>query len=261
MEIASVVEEFEHYLIYERAYSPLTVYQYRSDVIRWCSFVEQEGLEPTLASISPPLVRKYMTWVAAQGMKSQTVHRRISSLRSFWRFLTENEYAEGDPFSRLRMPKRVHQVPAFLTEQECRRLLEAAEKARLASLAFRDKAILSTFIFTGIRRAELLSLRLTDIDLEAGILRVMKGKGNKSRVLPLIEPCRSTVADWLEIRPKKGRTTRDQARPESSTKRVLHGSLGHDFNGTSLSLVSSRATDLSTKRKLDTLSSAREDEH
>jgi len=202
MEIEAAAEEFMHYLELERAFSPLTLSTYQADLRRWLRFLAENDLSAEVESIRPETIRRYIAWLSHQGRKPCTILRRIGSLRSFWRFLVDRDYATGDPFGRVRLPKPERQVPSFLTEQECQRLLAATDRARLVEYAFRDRAVLTTFLFTGIRRGELLALRLPDVDLEAGLLRVLKGKGKKARVLPLAEQCVSALSDWLEIRPE-----------------------------------------------------------
>ena len=92
-------------------------------------------------------------------------------------------------------------MPPYLSAQECAALLVAAERQGSVLLAFRDKAALATLIFSGVRRGELLNLRVRSVDLGDEKLVVEKGKGNKTRVLPLVPRLHQALADWLELRP------------------------------------------------------------
>lgn len=98
-------------------------------------------------------------------------------------------------------PKLRRRVPNYLTPDECRRFLKATDENHFFDLAFRDRAILATLLYTGIRRSELVALRLTDVDLETRTLTVRHGKGGRSRVVPLRDDLIALLRDWLELRP------------------------------------------------------------
>jgi len=99
-------------------------------------------------------------------------------------------------------PKLRRKVPNYLTPDECRRLLKATEQNHFFDLACRDKALIATLRYTGVRRAELLALDITDLDFEARTLTVRHGKGGRSRVVPLRDDLIALIRDWLELRPK-----------------------------------------------------------
>ena len=106
------------------------------------------------------------------------------------------------PLARVATPKKQKQIPMYLSFEECQRLLDATDKNHLFLLAFRDKAMLGTFIYTGIRRGELLALTMADVDFEARTLAVRNGKGGKGRVIPLYDELIELLRDWLELRPQ-----------------------------------------------------------
>ena len=98
-------------------------------------------------------------------------------------------------------PKSRQQIPDYLTPEECEGLLAATGDQYYTSLAARDRAALTLLVYTGLRRQELIDLTLDDIDLAEGTLRVERGKGNKSRMVPLAPEATSAVAIWLRDRP------------------------------------------------------------
>ncbi len=114
-----------------------------------------------------------------------TIGRRVASLKSLVSYLQECEYTSHNPLSRISTLQKQHRTPTYLTLEKCQRLLDATDKNHFFMVAFRDKAILGTFLYTGIRRGELLALKLDDVDLEACTLAVRNGKGRKGRVIPL----------------------------------------------------------------------------
>lgn len=140
-----------------------------------------------------------------RGLCANSVARRVAAFKSFWKYLCENDLASPSLLMKVRVPKRVRSLPQYLTADELRALLDVALSQRNAFSAFRDYAIMATFVYTGLRRAELLNLRLTDIDLAEGTLRVVSGKGRKTRMVPVVDELRDAISNWLEIRPKRSR--------------------------------------------------------
>jgi len=201
MRLAELHEEFLTYLEVERDYSRYTMVAYRSDFGSFLRFLKEAELCARLDKVDRSVVRGYVAWLKGRGLKATTVARHINSLRSFWNYLRESQYTETDPFFRLSLPKRPEEVPPHLTAEEAEALLSAAQRQRCLFNAFRDAAVLSVLLYTGVRRGELLNLRLCDVDLRGEALQVVAGKGGKSRVLPLLPaPCEA-LSDWLELRP------------------------------------------------------------
>ena len=202
MRLDELHEEFLTCLEVERNYSPLTTGAYRSDFKIFASFLEEAGLPSLLETVDRSALRRYVAWLKRRGLAPTTVGRRINSLRSFWNYLRDTDYTERDPFFRISLPKTPQEVPTHLSAEEAEALLAAAQRQACLFNAFRDTAILSVLLYTGVRRSELLSLALTDVDVSAGSLQVVSGKGRKSRVLPLLPaPC-AALSDWLELRPE-----------------------------------------------------------
>lgn len=200
--VAHAYGEFVSYLELERGYTPATIQAYRSDGRVFMTFLEQNGHEQHVDEVKHYTTRQYIAWLRKRGLRSTSIARRLNSLRSFWKFVRDNEHTDRDPFLRISIPKRPGKLSVYLTAQECQRLLQAAECQRSIFQAFRDRAVLSVLIFTGIRRSELLDLKTTSVDLGAAMLRVTEGKGKKDRLLPLPERAVDALADWLELRPE-----------------------------------------------------------
>jgi len=200
MEMAPLYEELLSYLDLERGCRPLTIKSYRSDFRLFRRYLKQANTEADVSNTNRQTIRRYITWMRSDDLKSSSIARRLNSLRSFWNYLRDSGYTQKDPFLRISVPKGSKPVPHYLSADECEELLAATERQSSIARAFRDKAILSVLIFTGIRRSELLELRLDSVDLSQGTLRVEKGKGRKTRVLPLCERAPNALRDWLELR-------------------------------------------------------------
>ena len=201
MTIQEARERFLSYLEAERGYSPLTIVAYRSDIRQFLEFFHGEQVGVSVENIETSDIRDFVASLQAKGLKPPTISRRINCLRSFFGFLWDNEYVSSNPCMRISTPKKQRKLPTVLTEGECRALLDAAYDCHYTMLGFRDRAVLSLLIYTGVRRQELLDLTLDDVDLEQRWLTVRRGKGNKMRLVPLVPEAIWAVADWLEFRP------------------------------------------------------------
>jgi len=203
-QLGSLAAEFLQYLEAEKGYSRLTVTSYQSDLRQFLAHLADTGAPAELASLTLPNARSWVVALHRRGLSPNTVARRVAALRSFSRYLAEEGYLEHDPLLRLSAPARVREIPECLTAEELAALRDAALNQRVAYSAFRDHAIISLLIFTGARRGELLALRMGDVDLDRGIVRIQKGKGRKSRAVPLVAEAVEAVRDWLTFRRTKG---------------------------------------------------------
>ncbi len=203
-QLCSLVTEFLQYLEAEKGYSRLTVTSYQSDLRQFLAHLSDAEVPAELAALTLANARTWVVAMHRRGLSPNSVGRRVAAIRSFSRYLAEESYLEHDPLLRLSAPARVRAIPECLTPEELAALRDAALNQRVAYNAFRDHAIISLLIFTGARRGELLNLRMGDVDLEQGILRIQRGKGRKSRAIPLVAEAVEAVQDWLAFRRTKG---------------------------------------------------------
>jgi len=203
MTLQEARERFLSHLSAERGYnSPLTIVAYRSDLNQFIDHQATRVASVGVAGIETSDIRAFVAALAQRGLKAPTITRRINCLRSFFGFLVTNDYLAANPTIRIKSPKKAQKLPVTLTEQECRRLLDAAYQGHYTMLGFRDRAVLSLLLYTGLRRQELLELDLDDVDLRQGWLRVRRGKGSRMRMVPLAPEAISAIEDWLEFRPQ-----------------------------------------------------------
>jgi len=201
MYLPELHEEFLQYLEVERNYSPLTITAYRSDFRSFLRYLNDQAIEATAEQINRAVVRGYIAWLHEAGLSAKSVARHIHSLRSFWNYMLEEEYVSSHPFGRISIPKTPQYVPRFLSAEEVRELLAATERQSSVFDAFRDKAILSLLVFCGLRRSEILGLRLSNVNLRTGTVAIVGGKGRRSRRVPVCAEAMGAVQDWLEMRP------------------------------------------------------------
>jgi len=190
------IEKFIRYLEIEKNYSSHTVLNYSLDLKDFAQFIGELALE----KIDYLTLRKYLAVLKEKNLGSRSVGRRLSCLRSFFRFLTREGYLKTNPILSLSSPKQDKHLPLFLTEEEVAKLIESVLPKD--ERALRDRAILETFYSTGIRISELVGLDTEDIDFIGGIAKVM-GKGKKERIVPIGDIAIRTIRNYLERRKKQ----------------------------------------------------------
>ncbi len=202
MRIEELHQEFLTYLSVERNCSPLTIQAYKSDGRMFLQSLEEQGVPPEVEAITKQAVRQYVVWLRERGLKPSSVARRINSLRSFWNYLWDNDYTKTNPFRHVTLPRQPRNLPTYLSEDECRRVIKAAGNQQCQFDAIRDKAVLMFMMFTGARRSEVLRLHWSDVDLDQQIVRFSAAKGDRTRVLPLAREVCDVLHEWREVRPE-----------------------------------------------------------
>ncbi|MBM7698341.1 tyrosine recombinase XerC [Kurthia huakuii] len=182
MEIQKIqaLAEFITYIKFEKNYASSTVLNYEQDLTRFFEFLEQEGVED-LETVAYLHARLYVTQLYDEQKARATISRKISAIRSFFRFLNKEYQLDDAAFQALYHPKKESRLPRFFYEEELTKLFEANEGEDVKAL--RNMAILELLYATGIRVSELTSLLVKDVDLSLDIVRVM-GKGRKERYVP-----------------------------------------------------------------------------
>ena len=190
------LEKFIRYLEIEKNYSKLTILNYRLDLEGFLEFLAGASLE----SVDYLTVRKYLALLKERNLNSRTVSRHLSSLRSFFKFLTREGFLKSNAITSVSSPKLDKHLPLFLTEAEVAQLIQASLPKDETGL--RDRAILETFYSTGIRISELVGLSLDDMDFIGGIVKV-RGKGKKERIAPIGDQAIRALREYLEARSKQ----------------------------------------------------------
>ncbi len=196
MSAAAPVARFLRYLSTERNASAYTCRDYRFDLERFFGFLGHRRVE----AIRPLEIRRFVAFLSAQRHARRTIARKLSCLRSFFRFLCREGALEANPAAAVPTPRLEQRLPGFLDEQQVLRLLEAAEATHWRGR--RDRAILETFYSTGMRVGELTGLNLDDLDEISGTV-VVRGKGKKERLCPIGRTALEAVRRYLAQRPKR----------------------------------------------------------
>jgi tyrosine recombinase XerC len=195
------LERYVTYLVAERNASPYTVRNYRREIEEFVEFARGQGISSWKA-VELPLLRRWLAWLTTQGFAKASIARRISELRSFYRFLQREGTVETNPLLGLSSPKVPQRLPRYLNVHETVALLSAPPTASPQGL--RDRAILELLYGAGLRIGELVSLDVDHLDLGRNEILVL-GKGNKERIALMGEPAHSALSQYLaEGRPQLG---------------------------------------------------------
>lgn len=193
-----LIDSFLDYLKYERNYSDNTILSYGKDLAQFQGFIKEKDKAMTLTEVEPEVVREWIIHLMDKGYASSSVNWKLSSLRSFYKYLLWRGEIRVNPMSRITGPKKKKVLPTFLRESEINKLLDETEFGD-GFTGCRDKLIIETFYATGIRVSELVGLNDNDIDFYSSTLKVT-GKRNKQRLIPFGDELKESFTHYINIR-------------------------------------------------------------
>lgn len=227
MLLKEAIEDYLLYLQHEQSASPATIRTYRPSLRRFLEWVQENGCPcPTVQDINTPLARRYLYHLSERGLRPRSRLRYWLPVRSLFRMLVEHGALPENPLLSIALPKKDPAQRLLVTDAELLQVLEASGRQRCAWRAARDQAVLAVLIYGGLRRAEVLDLKLDDVRPDEGVLRVSHGKGNKARTVPLCPEAKAYLVRWKEVRPQVSHDylfTTDQVRrlAENGLKALL----------------------------------------
>ena len=191
-------DSFLDYLRFERNYSEATVVSYGIDLTQFEDFIKSVDEELTVEEVDSDLIRQWEISLMEKGYTSTSVNRKLSTLRSFYRFLLIRGKVEKDPVRKVTGPKNKKPLPSFLKEEEMNRLIDETDFGQ-GFIGCRDKMIIEMFYATGMRRSELIGLNDVDVDFPASLVKVT-GKRNKQRLIPFADELRQSMEEYIKVR-------------------------------------------------------------
>jgi site-specific recombinase XerD len=203
MKIKDAFQEFLDYSLLERCLEPTTIQWYKWSIRPFYKYLRYKLLESDITVLSTDNLRDFFVSQRLKGNSSKTILGMMEGLKSFCTFLVKRGYLQENPFRYLEKPKLARKLPDFLDEEEARELLQTCVnlKRYYKSRWHRNIAIIALFLFAGVRKKELLNLKLQDVNLERGYIKV--SAKNKERLIPLNETVKDYIADYLKVRPKR----------------------------------------------------------
>jgi len=194
----NLVDQFLTHLKVGNHYSAHTLESYGLDLRQFLQFLEGEGINSPEV-VNHLLLRRYLAYLKQKALARSSIARKIACVRTFFKFLCKQGYLSENPLLELVSPRREKRLPEFMYPKEINALLTMPDLS--TELGIRDQAILELLYSSGLRLSEVVNLKLEDLDLSRGYLRVM-GKGSKERVVPLGGVANRILVRYLkEVRP------------------------------------------------------------
>jgi len=197
MSILTYVNRFLYSLKNERDVSEHTLRAYRNDLTEFADWLGEFAKITNVRRISRRNVRDFLGSLARYGYERSSISRKISSLKSFFKFLVRENIVNINPAVDIKYPKPKRKLPSFLSIEEMNKLLDD-------NLSKRDRVIIEVIYGTGMRASEICSLNTKDVDFANETVRVM-GKGRKERILPLTRKAKDAIRDYLS--PSRNKNT------------------------------------------------------
>jgi integrase/recombinase XerC len=193
------IERFINFLTYEKRYSNHTITAYQNDLNEFQIFITETYALNNLMEVEPTYIRSWIVSLLRDGRTNSTVNRKIASIKSFYKFIqiTSSERI-ANPTNNLITPKKETHLPSFLKESEIEQLLNSFEETENFAI-LRDKTIIELLYGTGIRRSELMSLMVSNVNFEQRYIKVL-GKRNKERVIPIAKRLVDSLKEYWRIR-------------------------------------------------------------
>ena len=233
------VDSFLNYLSHTRRLSPHTVAAYRNDLQQFTRFI-CDNYQITDAEILTHLhIRDWLMLVNEQGQTAKTIRRKLSCLKTWFRYLEKNQYITYNPMLKVSSPKLPKRLPSTIQEKQMDQMFELIDFGSDFS-GIRNKCMIELLYATGMRRQELIQLQINDLDTRRGLVKVM-GKGRKERLIPIPNYLLPLIAQYLSVREAEFAGGEDIAKHFFLTKhgKELYPKLVYQVVHKYLSMVSS----------------------
>jgi len=192
-------DSFLEFLKSERNYSDCTIESYSHAIVEFQKFCETLGENLTWANVDTSIIREWIVYMLdEQHLSSGSVNVHLSAMRSFYKYLRMMSLVDINPMAKISGPKKKKPLPTFVRESEMDRLLDMMSEDRSFS-GVRNRLVVMMFYETGMRRAEMLTLKNSDVDFAAKQVKVL-GKRNKQRIIPFGEELENEMRTYLGLR-------------------------------------------------------------
>lgn len=193
------INQFSDYLSLEKKYSINTIKSYANDLNKLIDYFSEQGSAVKLSQLKKRDIREYLAYLSRLGYKAKTINRNLSSFRTFYDFLIKIGEIKYNPASNLKGLKSQKEIQIPFSKKEMESLFYGNVFKNDFS-GVRDKLIMETLYQTGIRKSELINIKVSDLDLEAKLIKI-KGKRNKQRLIPITDSLVSLIKKYIEESP------------------------------------------------------------
>jgi integrase/recombinase XerC len=196
--IQNALQRFLDYLKFQKRYSQHTIISYQNDLISFFDFTELTFGQTTLQEIKPAFVRSWLAQLKEKGLESKSINRKISSLKSFFKYQLKEQAVSVSPMATIISPKLNKRLPQFVEKEDIDTLFSHVEFPDDWQ-GKTDRIISQLFYNTGIRQAELVSLKESQLDDSKKVIKVL-GKGNKERIIPVSESLAALLKQYIAVK-------------------------------------------------------------
>ena len=201
-------DSFIEYLQFEKRYSSNTIISYRTDLSDFFDFIYANFGDVELKYINHNFIRSWLASLKGKGLGAKSIKRKISSLKSFFKYQLKIESIEVSPMSKVISPKVGKRLPVFVKESETKNLIELLNSANEDWKTLNAKILISVFYATGMRLSELIGLKENQVDFSRSQIKVL-GKGSKERVIPVSKGILHLIKEYQQLKRKEFEKTDD----------------------------------------------------
>jgi integrase/recombinase XerC len=213
------IHSFIDYLKFEKRYSVHTVISYQTDITAFFDFLDIQFGELRLKEVSHNFVRSWLADMKEKGITSKSITRKISSLKSFFKYHLKTGGLEVTPMTNVISPKISKRLPVFINEKDTKQLVEAVKQSTENWKSLNAKMLIILFYATGMRLSELINLREKQLDFGRSQIKVL-GKGNKERFIPVSKDLIKNIEDYRQLKKKEFDKTEDALLVTEKGKRL-----------------------------------------
>ncbi len=207
--ITECVNDFVNYLNYEKRFSPHTIISYQTDLRQFQQYLKANFEVDEIKLVNHQIVRSWLVHLMNEKVTARSVARKLTTLKTFYRFLLKENRVENNPMAKVQSPKIQKRLPVFVEETPINELFDKKGNDKKEVFfepnfeGIRDKLLINILYSTGIRLSELIGLKTLDTDLYNNQIKVL-GKRNKERIIPITKELVILISEYLEMKTKEG---------------------------------------------------------
>lgn len=198
----SSLQPFLDFLKFEKRYSIHTIVSYEHDITDFSDYLDLQFGGASIKEVSHSFVRSWLASLKENGLTAKTINRKISSLKSFFKYHLKIGNIDATPMAKVVSPKIGKRLPVFVKEEDTARLIQALDQSAEDWKTLNAKMLITIFYATGMRLSELINLKEKQVDFSNSQIKVL-GKGNKERIIPVSKELVAMIREYKELKKKE----------------------------------------------------------
>ena len=199
------IQPFIEYLKFEKRYSLHTLTAYQADLSEFIGFINSQFGSTDMVAINHIIIRSWLALLKDHGLTAKSLNRKISTLKSFFKYLLKNGVIEINPMAKVISPKIGKRLPVFVKEQDVKILIGTLNSSTENWRSLNARMIITIFYATGMRLSELINLKEKQVDFARSQIKVL-GKGNKERIIPISDELAGKIKEYQQLKRKEFET-------------------------------------------------------